>query len=321
MSALAVGRRVFLNSNGMPLAAGQVYVYNYGTLTLATIYQDINETVSQQNPMQLDAAGTALVFGTGTFTFVAFDMLGNPVPGASSPAQGLVSPVMLPVTQASSIAAAVAALGLGGVGSGFPIKQQSITGNNAIGLAYQGNLLIVASASSTQTLVAASNYPGLVVGFYAASQFTLASAGGSITGDTVNTTSLTVFANTWIAVISDGTFWRIWSASPELLQYQRAIASSAANPGYLIIPGNGGGASTIINYGSATTGGGGSVTVTYAQPFSTGVLSIQATIGGVAPGTYTVVFGTETLTTQLFETFSGGSLAGGILFDWLAIGT
>ena len=83
------GRLQFTDSGGKPLAGGKVFVYVYGTTTLAGIYSDIAQTQpANTNPdgsVPLDANGTATMFGNGQFTLSVFDFLGNPVTGMNGP--------------------------------------------------------------------------------------------------------------------------------------------------------------------------------------------------------------------------------------------
>lgn len=115
MSALTESRLVFVDADGKPLAAGSVFIYQYNTTTLTTTFSDPAELVpspaNADGSLPLDASGTVQVFGTGQFTFVAVDMLGQTVPGASGVVQGLVSPAMQPVTQAATTAQALELLG------------------------------------------------------------------------------------------------------------------------------------------------------------------------------------------------------------------
>lgn len=63
------GKTTFLDQNGKPLTKGQVYFYTgtVGSTTPKTTYQDIGLTTPNSNPVILDAAGRALIWGTGTY--------------------------------------------------------------------------------------------------------------------------------------------------------------------------------------------------------------------------------------------------------------
>lgn len=69
----------FFDANGNPLTSGTVktYVPNTGHATLATTYQDINQSTPNTNPIVLDAAGRAKIFGNGSFEMEVKDSLNN----------------------------------------------------------------------------------------------------------------------------------------------------------------------------------------------------------------------------------------------------
>ena len=67
----------FLDNNGQPLAGGSVYFYTPGTTTPKTTYQNSALTVPNTNPVILDAAGRATIWGSGSFRQVVFDVNGN----------------------------------------------------------------------------------------------------------------------------------------------------------------------------------------------------------------------------------------------------
>lgn len=56
--------------SGEPLAAGKVYSYAAGTSTPKALYTIPDKTVSAANPVILDAAGRALVYGDGGYKFI-----------------------------------------------------------------------------------------------------------------------------------------------------------------------------------------------------------------------------------------------------------
>lgn len=67
----------FLDSNGAPLAGGSVYFYVVGTTTPKTTYQNQALTVPNTNPVVLNAAGRATIWGNGNFRQVVNDVNGN----------------------------------------------------------------------------------------------------------------------------------------------------------------------------------------------------------------------------------------------------
>lgn len=61
------GEQMFTDNNGLPLAAGCVYFYVPGTNTPKATYQNAAQTIANTNPVQLDATGRAIIYGTGTY--------------------------------------------------------------------------------------------------------------------------------------------------------------------------------------------------------------------------------------------------------------
>lgn len=61
------GRQVFLDLDGKPLAGGFVFFFVPGTTLLRDTFQDPGATQKNTNPIVLDAAGTATIFGVGSY--------------------------------------------------------------------------------------------------------------------------------------------------------------------------------------------------------------------------------------------------------------
>lgn len=57
----------FFDSNGNPLSSGKVYFYIPSTTTFKSTWQDAAETILNANPVTLDAAGKAKIFGSGAY--------------------------------------------------------------------------------------------------------------------------------------------------------------------------------------------------------------------------------------------------------------
>ena len=72
------GKQQFNDGNGKPLAAGLVYHYipNTSPPEFADTWQDINESVPNSNPITLDAAGRAIIWGEGVYRQVVYDITG-----------------------------------------------------------------------------------------------------------------------------------------------------------------------------------------------------------------------------------------------------
>lgn len=126
------GKRQFVDRNGRPLAGGRVYHYVVGTGTLKTTYQDISGTIPNSNPVQLDAYGQAIIFGSGNYRQLVLDSVGAQIwdevttTGVSGPLEAVIgaptlasamaalgiSSAMQPVVGAASLSAAMTALGI-----------------------------------------------------------------------------------------------------------------------------------------------------------------------------------------------------------------
>jgi microcystin-dependent protein len=61
------GMNYFTDNNGLPLSSGCVFFYVPGTTTPKSTYTDSSQTIANTNPVQLDAAGRAIIYGTGTY--------------------------------------------------------------------------------------------------------------------------------------------------------------------------------------------------------------------------------------------------------------
>lgn len=122
-SILPIPRFVAYDANGNPLAGGFVTTTVPGGSTPATTWQDAAETTPNENPVPLDAAGSALIYGSGVYQLTVTDSLGNQVPaysGLSTDALNAagISAAMQPVVIASTLAAGIAALFSGSAVSG-----------------------------------------------------------------------------------------------------------------------------------------------------------------------------------------------------------
>lgn len=74
------GRQQFLDANGNPLASGQVFMYvPPATTTAKTTWQDAARVTPNANPVVLDSAGTALIYGVGGYRQLVKDALGNTI--------------------------------------------------------------------------------------------------------------------------------------------------------------------------------------------------------------------------------------------------
>lgn len=76
---LPLAETQFTDANGAPLASGQVGFYVPGTLTPKTTWSNSTETTPNTNPVVLDAAGRAIIYGSGTYREIVKDNFGNTI--------------------------------------------------------------------------------------------------------------------------------------------------------------------------------------------------------------------------------------------------
>ncbi len=78
-SLLPNAEQVFLDENGDPLAGGFVYFYIPNTSTPANTWQDSSMLTLNTNPVVLDAAGRAIIYGNQQYRQLVTDSLGNTI--------------------------------------------------------------------------------------------------------------------------------------------------------------------------------------------------------------------------------------------------
>jgi len=101
-SILPQPRLVFYNAaTGDALSGGYVYTYVPSTTTPKTTWQDSGQVTPNSNPITLDAAGSALIYGAGSYQLTVTDSLGNNIAAYS----GLTMDTLGGVATVSTIAA------------------------------------------------------------------------------------------------------------------------------------------------------------------------------------------------------------------------
>jgi microcystin-dependent protein len=76
-SILPPAKTTFFDQNGKPLTSGTVDFYIPSTTTRKVTWQDAGETILNTNPVILDAAGRALILGSGSYRQIVKDRQGN----------------------------------------------------------------------------------------------------------------------------------------------------------------------------------------------------------------------------------------------------
>lgn len=73
------GMQQFFDNNGDPLSSGTVDFYIIGTTTRKTTWQDADGSVANTNPITLDSAGRATIFGSGGYRQVLKNSAGTTI--------------------------------------------------------------------------------------------------------------------------------------------------------------------------------------------------------------------------------------------------
>lgn len=71
------GMQTFVDANGVPISGGRVYFYIPNTLTPKGTWRDPGQLVPNSNPVVLDSAGRAVIYGSGSYREILKDQVGN----------------------------------------------------------------------------------------------------------------------------------------------------------------------------------------------------------------------------------------------------
>jgi hypothetical protein len=100
----------FADANGVPYAGGTLATYIVGTTTPKATWSEPTGTALNANPIVLDAAGRAVIYGDGAYRTILSDAAGDVIWDQQS--NTLVSLAMAPVCIAPTIAEAQRLLGI-----------------------------------------------------------------------------------------------------------------------------------------------------------------------------------------------------------------
>lgn len=100
----------WVDADGNPYAGGTVGTYVPGTTTPKSTWFDMEGTAFNSNPVVLDAAGRAKIYGDGDYRLIVHDAGGQLVFDAET--TSIVSVAMQPVVSAPTVAAAASLLGI-----------------------------------------------------------------------------------------------------------------------------------------------------------------------------------------------------------------
>jgi microcystin-dependent protein len=140
------GKQTFVDANGKPLAGGTVTLYVPGTTTLKNSYRDAGQATLNTNPIVLDAAGRAVIYGAGTYRQVVKDQAGN-----------------LIWDQITSDTSAAGAISWGGTSTGTP-NAQAVSAPNFTSVDGQTIAFVAGFTNTGPMTVNASGAPISVLG-------------------------------------------------------------------------------------------------------------------------------------------------------------
>lgn len=74
---LPPGEQTFFDNNGVPIAGGSVTFYVPNTTTFKNTWKDSGQSILNTNPITLDSAGRAIIYGSGAYRQIVKDSLNN----------------------------------------------------------------------------------------------------------------------------------------------------------------------------------------------------------------------------------------------------
>lgn len=201
---LPPAKTTFVDQNGKPLTSGTVDFYIPGTNTRKTTWQDSAGTIPNSNPVQLDAAGRALILGNGAYRQVVKDRLGNQQWDQVTNSAGAGGSGAVTVGDGNAVGTVLPYSGLVAPSNyAFPYGQELSRTTyvqllNAITLSQS-----VTCVSGSSTITAIADTSQLNVG--AAVEAACIPAGATIVSKTASTVTLT--ANASVSVTTSATFY------------------------------------------------------------------------------------------------------------------
>jgi hypothetical protein len=323
---LPPAKTTFVDQNGKPLTSGTVDFYIPGTNTRKTTWQDSAGTIPNSNPVQLDAAGRALILGNGAYRQVVKDRLGNQQWDQVTNSAGAGGSGAVTVGDGNAVGAVLPFSGLVAPSNyAFPYGQELSRATytqllNAITLTQSATCV-----SGNSTITAVADTSQLSVG--TAVEAACIPAGATVVSKTASTVTLT--ANASVSVTTSATFYP-WGNGNGLTTFNApdlrgvvlpgrnnmgGAASVKLSPPYYTDPnslsGSGGSQSSTLlasNLPPYTPAG---TIVTTVTPAGTYVAGTAATT--VSAGAITVPTGNTNPAYTAASTFTGSSaLFGGI---------
>lgn len=159
---LPTAEQTFFDSNGNPLAAGKVYFYTPSTLTPKDTWQNSAGSVLNANPVVLDSAGRAIIYGSGSYRQIVKDSLGNTI-----------------WDQVTADTASTTSIAWGGTSSGSANVQTVVA--SAFTATAGNKLLFIAGFSNTSSLTVNPNASGALAVLKNTTSGPAALVGGEVT--------------------------------------------------------------------------------------------------------------------------------------------
>lgn len=254
---LPLAEQQFVDGNGKPYAGGKVYFYIPSTTTPKTTWQDAAGSVPNTNPVVLDSAGRAIIYGTGAYRQILKDSLGN-----------LVWDQLTQDTGANGI-------NWGGTSGGTANLQTITVPNFSAG---SGQIVqFIAGFTNTSLLAVDPNGTGSIAVKKDTANGAVFTSGGEVVAGNIVTLSYDVVSS----------IFHIMSLPPTPGQLTNIVAAGTTNIGaipshYVNITGG----TTITSFGSACT---------TSQPFYRGVIANGLTltynaVSMILPGARNILF-------------------------------
>lgn len=190
-------RFVVVDANGAPVSGAMVHTYVPGGTVSKTSWQDAAETIPNSNPIICDAAGSCLLYGSGSYQLTVTDANGVAVPGYS----GITTDTLSPLTAAVALLAP-----LSGFASSFGVSSFTKLPNGyirqfGIGVSNGSGLLAITFPTTFPTAIRAWGATISVGGFGSTSMAQIGAASTS----TMNV--LTVASATGLGVAGVSVSW------------------------------------------------------------------------------------------------------------------
>lgn len=151
----------FFDANGNPLAAGTVQFYIPSTTTPKDTWKDAAGTILNTNPVVLDSAGRAIIYGSGSYRQLVKDSLGNTI-----------------WDQVTADTAATTGITWGGTSSGT-VNAQTVVAAGFSATA-GAKLLFIAGLTNTSALTVNANGAGAVAVVKGSLSGSVALTGGEV---------------------------------------------------------------------------------------------------------------------------------------------